>query len=48
MKIWGDYHTHTTFSHGKGKVIENALSAKEKALQKLQLQTMALATFCMA
>ncbi|MBR5226442.1 MAG: PHP domain-containing protein [Clostridia bacterium] len=37
MKILGDYHTHTTFSHGKGSVIENALSAKEKGLTEIAI-----------
>lgn len=32
MKISSDYHTHTVFSHGKGKIIDNALVAKEKGL----------------
>ena len=31
----GDYHTHTTFSDGKGSVMENALAAKEKGLEEL-------------
>ena len=37
MKILGDYHTHTTFSHGKGKVLDNALSAKEKGLAEIAI-----------
>ena len=31
----GDYHTHTTFSDGKGTVLENALAAKEKGLREI-------------
>ena len=31
----GDYHTHTTFSDGKGSVLENALAAKEKGLREI-------------
>ena len=31
----GDYHTHTTFSDGKGSVLENALAAKEKGLKEI-------------
>ncbi len=32
MEIKFDFHTHTKYSHGKGTVLENALSAKEKGL----------------
>lgn len=31
----GDYHTHTTFSDGKGSVMDNALVAKEKGLREI-------------
>ena len=24
-----DYHTHTKYSHGKGTILQNAISAKE-------------------
>lgn len=27
-----DYHTHTVYSHGKGSILENAISAKAKGL----------------
>ena len=37
MQIFGDYHTHTTFSHGKGKVLENALNAKENGLTEIAI-----------
>ena len=33
MIFTADYHTHTVFSHGKGDVIDNAISAKEKGLK---------------
>ena len=35
MFLTADYHTHTTFTHGKDRVIDNALSAKEKGLTEL-------------
>ena len=37
MKILGDYHTHTTFSHGKGTVLENALAAKKMGLKEIAI-----------
>ncbi len=37
MKINFDYHTHTKFSHGKGTILENALSAKEKGLKGITI-----------
>ncbi len=35
MKLTADYHTHTTFSHGKGSILDNAISAKEKGLKEI-------------
>lgn len=35
MQIWGDYHTHTVFSHGKGTILENAISAQKLGLKEL-------------
>ncbi len=37
MKLTADYHTHTKFSHGKGTIMENALSAKEIGLKTLAI-----------
>ncbi len=36
-KLVADYHTHTTFSHGKGSVLENATAAKEIGLEKIAI-----------
>ena len=33
MEIKFDFHTHTKYSHGKGTILDNALSAKEKGLE---------------
>lgn len=35
MILSSDYHTHTVFSHGKGKIIDNAIMAKEKGLKEV-------------
>ena len=35
MILSGDYHTHTTYSHGKGSILDNALIAKEKNLKQI-------------
>lgn len=35
MILTADYHTHTTYSHGKGSVLDNALVAKEKGLKQV-------------
>lgn len=35
MKLVGDYHTHTPYSHGKNTVWENAAKAKELGLKEL-------------
>lgn len=32
-----DFHTHTKYSHGKGTIMENALSAKDKNLQGIAI-----------
>ena len=37
MVLLGDYHTHTTFSHGKGSVLDNAVVAKEKGLKQIAI-----------
>ena len=35
MFLTSDYHTHTVFSHGKGKIIDNAMVAKQKGLKEV-------------
>lgn len=40
MILYGDYHTHTTYSrhnHGKGTVLENASVAQEKGLKQIAI-----------
>ncbi|MEW6307718.1 MAG: PHP domain-containing protein [Bacillota bacterium] len=32
MKLFADYHTHTTYSHGRGSVADNVLAAKGAGL----------------
>lgn len=35
MKLTADFHTHTTYSHGKGSVLDNAIKAKEVGLNAI-------------
>ncbi len=37
MVIYGDYHTHTPYSHGKGSVLDNAMVAKNKGLKEIAI-----------
>ncbi|MDE7337220.1 MAG: PHP domain-containing protein [Clostridia bacterium] len=37
MKITADYHSHTTYSHGKGSIADNARVACEKGLNFLAI-----------
>lgn len=37
MIIYGDYHTHTIYSHGKSTILENALIAKQKGLKEIAI-----------
>lgn len=37
MIIYGDYHTHTTYSHGKGSILDNAIVAKQKGLKEIAI-----------
>ncbi len=37
MAIWGDYHTHTRYSHGSGTVEENVQEAIKKGLKEIAI-----------
>lgn len=37
MKISGDYHTHTIYSHGKGTVRDNVISAIKAGLKEIAI-----------
>lgn len=37
MRIIADYHTHTTFSHGKGSVEDNVLSALKRGFREIAI-----------
>ena len=37
MKIYGDYHTHTIYSHGTGKIRDNVLVARERGIHDIAI-----------
>ena len=37
MKLYGDYHTHTIYSHGKGTVEENVVKAISVGLKEVAI-----------
>ena len=37
MAFWGDYHTHTVYSHGKGCIEENVLRAAKMGLKEIAI-----------
>ena len=37
MRLYGDYHTHTIYTHGKGTIEENVLSARKKGLKQIAI-----------
>ncbi|MCH5158303.1 MAG: PHP domain-containing protein [Clostridiales bacterium] len=47
MAFWGDYHTHTTYSHGKGSVMDNARVAKDVGLKQVAITDHGLKHLCL-
>lgn len=37
IKLYGDYHTHTIYSHGKGTILDNVLEARKKGLREIAI-----------
>lgn len=37
MILTADYHTHTTYSHGKGSVLDNAIQAEKTGLKEIAI-----------
>ena len=37
MKLTADFHTHTVYSHGKGSILDNAVSAKQNGVSKIAI-----------
>lgn len=37
MRIFGDYHTHTVYSHGKGTIRDNVEAARAKGLREVAI-----------
>lgn len=37
MAFWGDYHTHTVHSHGKGTITQNVERAREVGLKEIAI-----------
>ena len=37
LRVTADYHSHTTYSHGKGSIADNALVAHQKGLEILAI-----------
>lgn len=46
MNLTADFHTHTTYSHGKGSVLENAMVAKERGLKAVGITDHGFAHSC--
>ncbi len=37
IKLIGDYHTHTIYSHGKGTILDNVMAARDKGLKEIAI-----------
>ena len=37
LKLFADYHTHTTYSHGKGSIMDNVMAARKKGLREIAI-----------
>lgn len=37
IKLFADYHTHTVYSHGTGKIIDNVMAARKKGLAEIAI-----------
>lgn len=37
IKLYGDYHTHTTYSHGTGSILDNVMAAKARGLTEIAI-----------
>jgi putative hydrolase len=37
LRLWGDYHTHTSYSHGRGTVADMVLAAKARGLKEVAI-----------
>jgi len=45
-KMLWDHHTHTTYSHGKGSILDNVKAAHEKGLQSIAITDHGPGNFC--
>lgn len=37
ITLYADYHTHTTYSHGKGTIMDNVMAARRKGLTEIAI-----------
>lgn len=37
LTLFADYHTHTTYSHGKGDIMDNVVAARRKGLTEIAI-----------